>query len=103
MEQGVYSIETNTASLDLKLKLSSAAYRLHPRSETSEYNKPHVIYSIVRPMLMIAFSVQVMGYYCFIAIFAYRSGSRVWEDIFSNRCHSEFYLLWLQTQRIIKL
>lgn len=65
MEEGADSVEHIAGSLDLKPSLSEAAHRFQPRSKASEGKKFHVIYSIVRTMFLIPFSVQVVGHYFF--------------------------------------
>ncbi|MDH2420306.1 DUF6708 domain-containing protein [Cobetia amphilecti] len=65
MEEGPDSVEAVTGTLDLKPSLSEAAHRFQPRSKASEGNKFHIIYSIVRAVFLITFSVQVVGHYFF--------------------------------------
>ncbi|MCK0746812.1 DUF6708 domain-containing protein [Chromohalobacter nigrandesensis] len=65
MEEGADSVEPVTGSLDLKPSLSEAAHRFQPRSKASEGKKFHIIYSIVRTVFLIPFSVQVVGHYFF--------------------------------------
>ncbi|MDH2291437.1 hypothetical protein QD172_09250 [Cobetia sp. 10Alg 146] len=65
MQEGPDSVEPVTGSLDLKPSLSEAAHRFQPRSKASEGKKFHIIYSIVRAVFLIPFSVQVVGHYFF--------------------------------------
>ncbi|MDH2291440.1 hypothetical protein QD172_09265 [Cobetia sp. 10Alg 146] len=65
MEEGSDSVEPVTGSLDLKPSLSETAHRFQPRSKASEGKKFHIIYSIVRAVFLIPFSVQVVGHYFF--------------------------------------
>lgn len=65
MEEGPDSVEAVTGSLDLKPSLSEAAHRFQPKSKASEGKKFYIIYSIVRVVFLIPFSVQVVGHYFF--------------------------------------
>ncbi len=65
MEEGPDSVEAVTGILNLKPSLSEAAHRFQPRSKASEGKKFHIIYSIVRAVFLIPFSVQVVGHYFF--------------------------------------
>ncbi|SPJ33556.1 hypothetical protein [Kushneria phyllosphaerae] len=65
MEDGADSVEPVTGHLDLKPSLSEAAHRFQPRSKVSDGKKFHIIYSIVRTVFLIPFSVQVVGHYFF--------------------------------------
>lgn len=65
MEEGADSVEPVMGGLDLRPSLSEAAHRFQPRSKASEGKKFHIIYSIVRTVFLIPFSVQVVGHYFF--------------------------------------
>lgn len=65
MEEGPDSVEPVSGRLDLRPSLSEAAHRFQPRSSASDGNKVHFIYSLVRMVFLIPFSVQVVGHYFF--------------------------------------
>ncbi|MBU2978410.1 hypothetical protein [Alteromonas sp. C1M14] len=65
MEEGADSVEPVTELLDLTPSLSETAHRFQPKSKASDGKKFHLIYSIVRTIFLIPFSVQVVGHYIF--------------------------------------
>lgn len=65
MEDGADSVAPVTGHLDLRPSLSEAAHRFQPRSKASDGKKAHIVYSIVRAIFLIPFSVQVVGHYFF--------------------------------------
>jgi len=65
MEDEENSSEPIEEYLDLSPSLSDAAHRLQARSIDSDSKLSNVIYSIVRAIFLIPFSVQVVGHYFF--------------------------------------
>ncbi|MBU3009637.1 hypothetical protein [Cobetia amphilecti] len=65
MEEGAEAEEPVKGALDLTPTLSEAAHRFQPRSKPSEGKLLHIIYSLVRVLFLIPFSIQVVGHYFF--------------------------------------
>ncbi|MBY5924406.1 MULTISPECIES: hypothetical protein [unclassified Halomonas] len=65
MEEGAEAKEPVRGGLDLTPTLSEAAHRFQPRSTPSDGKVAHVIYSLVRVVFLVPFSVQVVGHYFF--------------------------------------
>lgn len=90
MQEGAEAEEPVKGALDLTPTLSEAAHRFQPRSKPSEGKTAHIIYSIVRILFLIPFSVQVVGHsffcrYCRLPTWPQSVIDECGEDIFPKR------------------